>query len=93
MEVASWLSGGMDAPDSCSKAPVSHDFADVVGDGAIDSINAKAAKQHEAMERRQFLVAFRKLDRFGSVGVVPAFPLVLVLLEVVEQRSELIGEL
>jgi len=73
--------------------PVAHDATDVVGDGAIDAVNAETAQQHETVKHRQLLVLFGILHRLRSVGVVPALPLVLVQREVVEQRSELVGEL
>jgi len=73
--------------------PVAHDATDVVGDGAVDAVNAETSQQHQTVKRGQFLVLFRVLHRLRCVGVIPALPLVLVVGEVVQQRAELLREL
>ena len=73
--------------------PVAHDGADVVGDCTVDAVDTKTSQQHQPVEAGELLVLFGIFQRLGRIGVVPTPPFVLVLREIVEQRSKLVGKL
>ena len=65
------LEDGLETDDRRHHVSLAHHARHVLGDGAVDTVDAETAQQHQPVKAAQFAVRRRKLSRLGRVQVEP----------------------